>query len=309
VLNAEHAKRLSFVIATNLALLDDEVLDFCEAHAVYLSTSLDGPEALHNHNRRRPGQDSWSRTVAGIRRIHERLGRDWVSALMTTTQASLDQPKEIIDTYVELGLTDIFLRPISPYGFALRTRAEAGYDVDQWLAFYNAGLDYIIELNRQGTPLTEVYTAIVAKKMFTNLDPGYVDLTSPAGIGIGALAYNYDGDIYAADEGRMLAEMNDHTFRLGNLATHTYADVMLSDALLDPLEKSLTLSVPMCTTCAFEPFCGADPLYHHATTGDPVGHKALSGFCKRNMSVFTSILRRAQDDPYVRELFWRWGQR
>jgi uncharacterized protein len=307
--NEHHLKKLTFVIATNLALLDDDVLGFCERESVYLSTSLDGPEDLHNSNRRRPGQDSWAKTVAGIQRVRERLGPDWVSALMTTTDASLDRATEIIDTYVDLGLTDIFLRPISPYGFALRKRAGAEYDVARWLQFYETGLDHIIELNRRGYPMMEVYTAIVAKKMFTNVDPGYVDLTSPSGIGIGALAYNYDGDVYAADEGRMLAEMKDYTYRLGNLASDSYEDVMLSDALLDPLEKSFTLSAPMCTTCAFEPYCGADPVYHHATMGDPVGHKAMSGFCQRNMGVFTSILRRARQDRYSRELFWRWGQR
>src|SRR5581483_6464460 len=40
-------KTLEFVIATNLALLDDEVLDFCRDHSVLLSTSLDGPADLH----------------------------------------------------------------------------------------------------------------------------------------------------------------------------------------------------------------------------------------------------------------------
>ena len=83
--------------------------------------------------------------------------------------------------------------------------------------------------------MVETYAAIIAKKMFTNDDPGYVDLTSPAGIGIGALVYNYDGDIYASDEGRMLAEMGDHTFRLGNVHDSVYADIMLSDGLLHPL--------------------------------------------------------------------------
>jgi hypothetical protein len=48
--------------------------------------------------------------------------------------------------------------------------------------------------------MVEIYASIIAKKMLTNADPGYVDLTSPAGIGIGALVYNYDGDIYASDE-------------------------------------------------------------------------------------------------------------
>ena len=104
--------------------------------------------------------------------------------------------------------------------------------------------------------MVEMYASIIAKKMLTNADPGYVDLTSPAGIGIGALVYNYDGDIYVSDEGRMLAEMGDRTFRLGTVHDSSYADIMLSDALLNPLTESITLSAPMCATCAFEPYCG-----------------------------------------------------
>jgi sulfatase maturation enzyme AslB (radical SAM superfamily) len=65
-INEQHRRNLSFVIATNLALLDDTVLDFCAANDVYISTSLDGPEDLHNRNRPRPGGDSWQRAVDGI---------------------------------------------------------------------------------------------------------------------------------------------------------------------------------------------------------------------------------------------------
>ncbi len=308
-LNEDRGKQLAFVITTNLALLDDQVLDFCAREEVYLSTSLDGPQDLHNDNRRRPGQDSWQRAVDGIRAVQDRLGPDRVSALMTTSEASLDRAPEIIDLYAELGLRHVFLRPISPYGFALRKRGGAGYGVSRWLAFYESGLDHIISLNKRGIPMVETYAALIAKKMFSNDDPGYVDLTSPAGIGIGALVYNYDGDIYASDEGRMLAEMNDHTFRLGNVEMSSYEDIMLSEKLLLPLEQSLTLSAPMCSTCAFEPYCGADPVFHHATMNDFVGHKAMSAFCQRNMGVFTAILRRTREDPYARDLFWRWAQR
>ena len=59
------------------------------------------------------------------------------------------------------------------------------------------------------------------------------------------MVYNYDGDIYASDEGRMLAEMDDHTFRLGHLATDTYEEIMTSEALLAPLEESFAPSAPM----------------------------------------------------------------
>jgi uncharacterized protein len=307
-MNSSHGKDLAFVIATNLALLDDEILDFCADEGIHLSTSLDGPRELHNGNRRRPGQDSWQQAVSGIRRVQERLGQDRVSALMTTTDASLAQASEIIDCYAELGLRGVFLRPISPYGFALRGRGGANYTVSRWLDFYATGLGRIVELNRQGMPMVEIYASIIAKKILTNTDPGYLDLTSPAGIGIGALVYNYDGDIYASDEGRMLAEMGDHTFKLGNVHEASYADVMLSDGLLGPLMESVALSAPMCTTCAFEPYCGADPVFHHATAGDFTGHKALSAFCQRNMGVFTLLLRMMRDDPYFRNLMRQWAQ-
>jgi uncharacterized protein len=308
LMNKEHGKDLTFVIATNLALLNDEVLDFCAEEEIQISTSLDGPQDLHNGNRRRPGRDSWQQAVEGIRQVQERLGHGTVSALMTSTEASLGRAAEIIDTYAELGLRGVFLRPISPYGFALRRRGGANYDVDRWLQFYATGLDRIVELNRQGIPMVEIYASIIAKKMLTNTDPGYVDLTSPAGIGIGALVYNYDGGIYASDEGRMLAEMGDRTFLLGNVHDSSYADVMLSDGLINPLMESVTLSAPMCTTCAFEPYCGADPVFHYATMGDFTGHKALSAFCRRNTGVFALLLRKMRDDPYFRDLLWRWAQ-
>ncbi len=308
-LNETRGRDLAFVIATNLALLDDEVLAFCDEHDIYISTSLDGPSDLHNANRPRPERDSWERTVAGIRRVRETLGADRVSALMTTTEASLGRAREIIDCYLEQGLTGVFLRPMSPYGYAVKTKSYAAYGVERWLEFYEDGLDYILELNARGVPVSEQYASIILKKMLTNEDPGYVDLGSPARIGIGALVYNYDGDVYVSDEGRMLAEMGDTSFRLGNLHRDSYTELMLSDALLAPLEDTFTLSVPMCCDCAYEPYCGANPVLHHATLGDPVGRKPLSTFCQRNMRIFRLLLDRYENDPVARNVFLSWAGR
>jgi uncharacterized protein len=60
-------KKVDFVIASNLALLDDAVLDFCKSNDVLLSTSLDGPADLHNKNRPRPGGNSHELATRGIR--------------------------------------------------------------------------------------------------------------------------------------------------------------------------------------------------------------------------------------------------
>jgi His-Xaa-Ser system radical SAM maturase HxsB len=305
--NRNEGRNLGFVIATNLALLTDEVLDFCARHSIHISTSLDGPADLHNKNRPRPGRDSWERAVDGIRRVREALGVDRVSALMTTTRASLDRAREIVDCYLELGLRGIFLRPLSPYGFAIKTKSYSAYDAERWLDFYREGLDYILELNRQGVAMTEYLSSVILKKMLTNRDPGYVDLTSPAGIGIGAIVYNYDGSVYASDEGRMLAEMGDETFRLGHLATDSYEEIMTSEALLAPLEESFASSAPMCSDCAFEPFCGSDPVYHYATSGDFLGRKPESDFCRRNMAIFKHLMELYESDPSARSTFLSWA--
>ncbi|MGH2506454.1 MAG: His-Xaa-Ser system radical SAM maturase HxsB [Ktedonobacteraceae bacterium] len=306
-INVIERRDLEFVIATNLALISDDILDFCRNHDVLISTSLDGPADLHNANRPRPGNDSYARATEGISRVRAALGSDRVSALMTTTKLSLGRVRDIIDEYVAQGFRGIFLRPMSPYGFAVKTKWFRAYAADEWIEFYFAGLDYILTLNRSGYAFTEFYAATILAKMLTPFEPGYVDLRSPAGIGIAAIVYNYDGDVYASDESRMLAEMGDKTFRIGNVHRDSYEDIILSDALLGPIEESFAASAPMCSDCAFEPFCGADPVFHHATQGDFVGRKPLSSFCERNMAIFRQLINLMRSDDEVRRLFVRWA--
>jgi His-Xaa-Ser system radical SAM maturase HxsB len=307
--NQKANKNLAFVIATNLALINRDILAFCREHSILISTSLDGPKALHNKNRPRPGGDSHQRAVDGIQMVREELGRDQVSALMTTTEASLGQVEAIVDEYLEHGFSGIFFRPLSPYGFAIKTKTYRAYNADRWLEFYKKGLEYIIELNRRGVEFTEYHAATVLAKMLTNNDPGFVDLMSPAGIGLGAVVYNYDGDVYASDESRMLAEMGEGKFKIGNVLQNTYEEIFSSPNLLDPLEDSFAYSVPMCNDCAFEPYCGADPVFHYGQHKDYVGRKPESEFCQRNMAIFKYLIQRMEEDRFVKRLFTRWGTR
>ncbi len=300
-------KSLEFVIATNLALLTDEILAFCREHHIMLSTSLDGPADLHNRNRPRPGANSHELAVAGIRRAREVLGRDRVSALMTTTEASLERVEEIVDEYLRLDLGGIFLRPLSPYGFAVKTKWFDKYTASRWLDFYERGLRHILKINREGRFFTEFYASLLLKRMLTDKPTGYVDLRSPAGIGLGALVYNYDGSVFASDEGRMLAEMGDSTFKLGHLSDADYTSIITSEHLIDLVGSTLSQCAPECSSCAFEPHCGADPVYHHATQGDPVGIKPLSGFCARQKGIFKLLLRVLDADGEDARILRSWA--
>lgn len=305
-INLTEKRAIQFVIATNLAVVTDEILEFCKANQILISTSLDGPKELHNKNRPRPGGNSYEKAIEGIKRAREVLGRDGVSALMTTTGASLNMVKEIIDEYIEQEIDGIFLRPLSPYGFAIKTKFYQTYSKEEWLKFYFEGLNYVIQLNKDGFHFVEHYAALLLTKMLTPYSTGYVDLMSPAGIGIAAVVYNYDGDVYASDEGRMLAEMKDKTFCIGNLHQNSYEEIFTSDKLLNPIEESFAASAPMCNECAFEQYCGAEPVFHYATQKDYVGHKPTSSFCKRNMSIFRYLISMMEDDPAVKEIFYRW---
>jgi uncharacterized protein len=303
------SKKLEFVIASNLALLTDEHLAFLKTHDVLLSTSLDGPAELHNKNRPRPGGNSYELAVKGIRRAQEILGPDRVSALMTTTERSLNHVREIIDEYLRLGLDGIFLRPLSPYGFAIKTKQFHRYDAKDWLDFYSRGLRYILAVNRAGRYFPEFYSVLVLRRMLTDRPIGYVDLRSPAGIGLGALVYNYDGRVFASDEGRMLAEMGDNTFELGHVNTHSYRSLILSDKLVGLVSSSLTQCAPECSDCVFEPHCGADPVYHHATQRDAVGIKPLSEFCARQKGIMSLLLHILEHEPENATILRRWGGR
>ncbi|MDW3687609.1 His-Xaa-Ser system radical SAM maturase HxsB [Cupriavidus sp. CV2] len=300
---------LQFVITTTLALATDDILEFCRDHKIYLSSSLDGPEDLHNKNRPRPGRDSHARFVSGLQRARDIVGYDSVSALMTTSPASLNRVKDIIDEYVKHGFDGIFLRHLSPYGFALKTKSFQAYNAERWLQFYKEGMAYILELNKAGVHFTEYYSSLILTKMLTSSDPGFVDLMNPAGAGIAAVVFNYDGDVYASDESRMLREMGDTTFRLGNVHQNSYEQIFTADALLNALEDSFTASAPMCSDCAFEPWCGADPVLHHGMYGDVLGRKPESEFCKRMMGVTKYLLDVMRNDEEVKEIFMRWVNR
>jgi His-Xaa-Ser system radical SAM maturase HxsB len=300
-------KKVEFVIATNLALLTDEILTFCKDHNVLLSTSLDGPRDLHNRNRPRPGGNSYELAVAGIQRAQHVLGRDRVGALMTTTEGSLDRVEQIIDEYLELDLDGIFLRPLSPYGFAVKTKWARKYDASKWLAFYERGLRYVLEINKRGKYFPEFHAQLLLKRMLTDRPIGYVDLRSPAGIGIGALVYDYDGKVFASDEGRMLAQMGDRTFELGDLANANYSSLILSEKLIGLVGSSLAQCAPQCSTCAFEPQCGADPVYHHATQGDATGIKPLSEFCSRQKGLLKLLYRLLDESPEDAVILRRWA--
>ncbi|WP_158596164.1 His-Xaa-Ser system radical SAM maturase HxsB [Oleomonas cavernae] len=305
--NLIEKREITFAITTTLHHADDGMLAFMREHKFEVSTSLDGPAELHNLNRPLKSGDSYARTTDGIERARAVLGPDKISALVTLTTESLKAPEAIIDSHLTLGFRSIFLRPLSPFGFAIKAKRRIGYQVDQFLEFYGRAIAYMIKLNGRGIEVSEAYASMLLAKIMTPYAQGYVDLRSPSGAGLGALVYNYDGFVYPSDEARMLAEMGDRSLALCR-ATDSYAALMASAPMQMLLLSGVAESLPGCSDCAYLPYCGADPIHELATQGDPVGHRAFSDHCRRHMGIFRLLFRYlASGDHEVLGILRRWA--
>lgn len=296
---------LAFVAATNLTSLTDEIIHFFGQEGILFSTSIDGPVDLHNSNRPYKGNDAFEVVCRNIKRIQQSLGPDSVAALMTTTARSLKHPRQIIDQYISLGFRGMFLRSLSPYGFALKTKTYYEYSAQQWLEFYIESLDYILEINRQGYYFEEFYTKLVVSRMLNQGSDGYVDLQSPTGSGTMGAIYDFDGKVYVSDEARMLAQMGDHSLQLGHVDDN-YEDLFLRGKLPELVSSTMNQSAPMCHSCAFLQWCGSEPSYHQSTQRDLLGHKAYSGFCHKQMGIFQHLISLSKARPEDWKLIINW---
>ena len=310
-LNKKYKKQLEFVICTNLTLSDKAIFRFFKKHNVYISTSLDGPKELHDKNRiLQDGKGSYDIVINRINEARSVMGEDGVDALMTTTNLSLKYSKEIVDEYIKRGFHGIFIRALNPYGFAKKREKEVGYSTDEFIKFYKEVLMYIIDLNIKRTFFMEYYATLFLTRILTPFSTGFVDLQSPTGAGIQGVIYNYDGNVYVADEGRMLAAMGDKRFLMGNVYKSTYKELFCSNMMIDLIKNSCLECLPMCSYCAFQTYCGADPVRNYSTQGDIIGYRPTSEVCKKNKAIIQFLMGLIEENnDEIMDVFWSWINR
>jgi len=305
--NLRENRRLRFVITSTLHHLDEQKCEFLRKHSVYLSTSIDGPAELHNINRPLPTRDSYQRTVNGIAMARELVSPDCVSALMTTTRESLSYPEEIVDEYLKLGFGEVFLRSLSGYGFARRNAPRMNYSLEQFQAFYEKALEYILKLNDQGIHFREVAASIVLNKILSPFDAGYVDLQSPTGAGLSTLVYNYDGFVYPSDEARMLAEMQDTSLRLGRIGD-SLSELLNSQVQRNLIRASLVRFTPGCDECAYSSYCGPDPISAKSQWGEIFAPVRMTSHCQRSLWLFDLMFMKLKlGEKSFLDLAYRWA--
>jgi His-Xaa-Ser system radical SAM maturase HxsB len=309
--NRRFKKNVSFVLCTNLSLMTKKILFFLKKHDVEVSTSLDGPKEMHDSNRvLRDGGSSHGLFVRNLEMTKSLLGENSTGALLTVTKTNIDHLRKVIDEYVRLGFTNIFLRSLNPYGYAQKKTGERlQYSIDDYIEAYKDALQYIIELNIKGQHFSESFSTILLTRILTPFATGFVDLQSPTGAGILGAIYNHDGGVYPSDEARMLAAMGDNHFCLGNVQENTYQEIFLNPKLKKIVTASCVETIPGCHSCVYQSYCGSDPIRSYSQQNDRsyIGHMPTSEFCKKHKAVLShlfSLIRKSNDE--VIDVFWSW---
>lgn len=307
--NSDRPRRIDFVICTNLTKLTEEHLAFLKQYKISISTSLDGPKDIHDQCRKkRSGEGTYELVVRNLNWASEYIGKDHVSALMTVTKSNIDQLDAIIDEYVRAKLPSIFLRMINPHGAALDQWRNVGYGVDEFVSAYEKALNYIIDLNNKGIFFVEEFATLLLTKILTPLCTGFVDLQSPSGAGLGGASYEINGDVFIADEARMLAKKTgENAFCLGNVFKDTYESMFCGHKLFEFAKSTTIEAIPGCAWCVYQPYCGADPVRSYIEFGNFGQSQAKTGFCKKHKAIFDLLFRFLQNnEDKVIDVFWSW---
>lgn len=285
----EEKRRVSISLVSNFLLMDEQKADFLLSNEVIVCTSLDGPEAVHSKNRPSPNGSSYNavkKWFAYFKQKHdEQKGLSYrifkPSALLTVTKNSIGHAKSIVDEYVNMGCEGMYLRPVSKIGYAQKNWESVGVSAEEFLSFYKEALSYIIELNKSGKFFLEKTCLIFCSKILSNTTGGNYDLESPCGAGTGQVAYNYDGNIYTCDEGRMLAMSGDEIFKIGTV-DDSVEIVLTAEAVRGCKYASDLNSQHACARCVYMPYCGVCPVFNYASQGSLVGNMTTNSRCAIN---------------------------
>lgn len=306
--NKMFKKNLLLTMVSNLSAINDEKLDFLVSRKVGISTSLDGPAFLHNKNR----GGGFDKLVKNLKKVASRYETEFEryspGALTTVTRQSLPYPKEIVDTFVKLGIEAVHLRHYNPIGGAHAASGEVGYSPREFLDFYEEALDYIIDLNKKGTMIIDRTAWLFLQKILTGFDPNFMDLRSPCGAGIGQIAFDYDGGVYTCDEGRMLASLGDASFRMGSVHENSYDQLVGAEIVKQVCLASILDGVPHCCDCAYKPYCGVCPLLNYVEEGSLFAKIPQNRRHIINQGVLDLIFTKLQDESAA-SVFVSWVER
>lgn len=276
-------KNLAMAIVSNLTHVDPTLLAWLIDHNVNISTSLDGPPIVHDSNRMLSDHTGSHETLAEGIRLYQAMcasrGKSTkLQAIQTTTRFSLPYAAEIVNEYQEMGADALYLRPLTPLGYAAKNWAKIGYLADAYLLFYRQAVTKMLMHCRNGRMIREITAGTYLRRILCHQAVYHTEFRSPCGGGVGQMAIHYNGDVYTCDEGRMLASSGDEAFKLGTV-WDSYRQLISSPVIHALCTASCIEGLPNCCDCVYQPYCSTCPVVTYGLEGDIFSKQAQTYRC------------------------------
>ncbi len=279
-------KNVHWRIVSNLTMMDEAIAKFLQKNMVFdLCTSLDGPKKVHDKNRPLAGASSYSKAVHWLNRLGSDYGFKHLAALCTVTRHSLPFAKEIVDTYLELGLPDITPVPLRRIGLAGKNWESLGYSPEEYTSFWKETVDYCIEMTRKGRPISEQFSVLMLSKI-NRVEPSHhTCFSKPCGAALMQASYQPNGGIFTCDEAKA-----EPIFRIGHVK-QPYKQVFTSPEALNMVSLSSSLGL-ICNECEFTGFCSFCPVLAYSTQKNFIPKLALDESCRTKKAQFSFLLEK-----------------
>ena len=283
-LNRRYGKNIEYVICTNLLNLTKHEIKILEKYNIAISTSLDGAKSVHDKNR--------PSTL-------------YPSALVTVTSLNLSRMTEIIDTYIENQFESIFIRPLNNYGCAFKNQ-NVYYKLDDYISSYKKAILYLIERNlKEDINLREEMFSIILRKIFSPFNDGFVDMQNPCALGQMCMLVKQNGDIYPSDESRMISEMGNEYWKMGNVNDKNCL-ITMKEKRAEILENGRLENYEECKNCVYSPFCYADPIKKWYIAN--IAGQDYESYCGIRKELFRFVFEQIKNaDAKKLALFRRWA--
>ncbi|MDR7152756.1 uncharacterized protein J2W49_004734 [Hydrogenophaga palleronii] len=252
---AQLGKQVDFVMTTNATMLNDETVDWLDEHNFGIAISMDGPEAIHDRNRRTVGGKGTYRTVSDkARKLLARYTARPIGARVTLTHGTTEVERIWDHLFNEMGFAEVGFAPVTSGDIdTFNLTPEELHEV--FAGFKRLGERYLSEaLEGRTTGFSNLH------QLITDLHEGQRKAL-PCGAGLKMLAVDHEGGLNLC-----------HRFTGSSLPK--FGDVktgIQKQALGEFLDQRLDRTGTGCETCRIRNFC-AGGCYHesYARYQDPI---------------------------------------
>ncbi|GKT09221.1 hypothetical protein DSTSK_25260 [Desulforhabdus sp. TSK] len=257
----EKGKHMDFALTTNGTLLKPEVIQFLVDRDIGVTVSMDGPQEIHDRNRRfRDGRPSYGAILPGLKELLRASVRKPVVARVTLVDAPQAVP-DILDHLLGLGFAEVGLAPVTTNHPAYQFDASR---LDGLMDQFRRLADRFLEAARTNeflgfSNLIDLLTVIHQSEVRTR----------PCGAGLGLFAADPEGRLYSCQ--RFLGE---DAFCMGNLFTG------LDGSKVEGFRREAVVDrKPLCMACWARALC-AGGCYYEAWVREGSPFQPNTHYCR-----------------------------